>query len=325
MTNKLYSKFRKFIKENILYMIPGILIIISLFIPLPYVIKAPGGLTNLDKKIQIDNSYSTGGSINLTYVTEYDCNAFMYLVAKLNKNWDLVKINVEEEKIDDDISRILLNNSLSNAEYVAFNSLNKEITIKESNLYVLYIDEFSNTNLKLKDIIKEVNGIKVNSILDYMNIVKKSNIGDILTIKTSNNEEKYIEVKEYNGEKNTYIYIECNYKYDNDIKFNFKKNEMGSSAGLMITLSIYNKLTNIDITKGRTIAGTGTIDTNGNVGEIGGIKYKIKGISKSKVDVFFLPYKNYDEAKEVKEENNYDITLVPVHTFDDVINYLNSL
>ena len=325
MINKLYSKFTKFLKENILRMIPGLILLFSILIPLPYKINTPGGLTNLDKKIKINNSYKSNGSINLTYVSEHDGNLFTYLYSKINKNWDLEKIDASEEKVDDDISRILLKNSQSNATYVALNKLDKEIKIKESNIYVLYIDELSNTDLELKDTIKEVNGIKINSVNDYYEIVENSNVGDVLALKTGDNKEKYIEVKEYDGVNMTYIYIICNYEYDNDINFNFKKNEMGSSAGLMITLSIYNKLTNDDITKGKTIAGTGTIDTDGNVGEIAGVKYKIIGISKSNVDVCFLPYENYEEAKKIVEDYKYDIKLVPVKTFDEVLDYLNNM
>lgn len=54
----------------------------------------------------------------------------------------------------------------------------------------------------------------------------------------------------------------------------------------MMSLAIYNYLTENDITHGLKIAGTGTIDADGNVGTIGGIEYKIKGAIKNKVDVF---------------------------------------
>jgi len=124
------------------------------------------------------------------------------------------------------------------------------------------------------------------------------------------------------GKKSILIYAICNYDYNNDIEFKFKASESGPSGGLMITLSIYEKYTKEDITKGKKIAGTGTIEMDGTVGEISGIKYKIIGASKSNVDVFFVPEANYKEAKKVVEENNYDINLVSVKTFKDAINYL---
>lgn len=90
----------------------------------------------------------------------------------------------------------------------------------------------------------------------------------------------------------------------------------------MFTLSIYNKLVDEDITKNRKVVGTGTIDLNGNVGEIGGVKYKLKGAVKSKADIFICPYENYDEAINLKNKYNYDIEIIKVSTFDEAIEKL---
>ena len=93
---------------------------------------------------------------------------------------------------------------------------------------------------------------------------------------------------------------------------------------LMIALNIYNSLTSEDITKGRRIAGTGTIDALGNVGAIDGVKYKIIGAHKNKMEIVFVPKDNYEEAIKVKEEYNYDMEIISVDTFDDALNYLNN-
>ena len=49
----------------------------------------------------------------------------------------------------------------------------------------------------------------------------------------------------------------------------------GPSAGLMWAIGLYDLLTPGDLTRGRTIAGTGAIDLEGNVGPIGGILDKV--------------------------------------------------
>ena len=90
-----------------------------------------------------------------------------------------------------------------------------------------------------------------------------------------------------------------------------------------MALSIYSAISGEDILKGRNIAGTGTIDINGNVGEIDGIKYKIMGAVKNDMDVVLVPSANYEEAKKVVEEKNYDIELVSISTFTDAIEYLS--
>ena len=94
----------------------------------------------------------------------------------------------------------------------------------------------------------------------------------------------------------------------------------------MLTLAIYSHLNQIDLTDGKTIVGTGTIDINGNVGEISGIKYKLIGAVNKHADIFLVPEgENYEEAKKVKKEKGYDIDLVPVETFDEALKYLKNM
>ena len=85
------------------------------------------------------------------------------------------------------------------------------------------------------------------------------------------------------------------------------------------------KLNSKDLSHGKKVMGTGTIDEDGNVGAIGGVKYKMLGAQKDGADIFFVPKENYDEAKKVYKKNNLSFELVMVETFDEAINYLNNL
>lgn len=66
----------------------------------------------------------------------------------------------------------------------------------------------------------------------------------------------------------------------------------GPSAGLMFALGIIDKVGPADLTKGRFIAGTGTIDATGNVGPIGGIQLKMIAARKAGATVFLAPVGN---------------------------------
>ena len=93
----------------------------------------------------------------------------------------------------------------------------------------------------------------------------------------------------------------------------------------MTSLAIYNALTSEDITNGHIIVGTGTIDSDGNVGSVGGVKYKLAGAIKNKAKIFIVPNgENYKEAIELKEKNNYDIEIVGVSTFKEAVDYLKN-
>ena len=64
----------------------------------------------------------------------------------------------------------------------------------------------------------------------------------------------------------------------------------------MFALGVYDKLTPGELTGGRKIAGTGTIDASGNVGPIGGVKEKMFGARNAGVQYMFVPAENCAEA-----------------------------
>jgi Lon-like protease len=96
----------------------------------------------------------------------------------------------------------------------------------------------------------------------------------------------------------------------------------GPSAGLMFTLGIIDTLKAEDLTGGMIIAGTGTIDEEGNVGAIGGIPQKLIAAKGAKAKVFFTPADNCAEAVANAQRN---LPLIRVATLDDALNALASL
>lgn len=93
----------------------------------------------------------------------------------------------------------------------------------------------------------------------------------------------------------------------------------------MTSLAIYSYLNKVDLTGGRKIAGTGTIEENGMVGAISGVKYKLIGAVNNKADVFLVPEgENYDEAKKIKEDRGYEIDVIAVETFEEALKYLSN-
>ena len=70
----------------------------------------------------------------------------------------------------------------------------------------------------------------------------------------------------------------------------------GPSAGMMYALGLIDKLTPESETGGRTIAGTGTIDAEGNVGAIGGVRLKMLGAKRDGATWFLAPEANAAEV-----------------------------
>jgi PDZ domain-containing protein len=308
-----------------------------LTLPLPYYIHTTGGLIDISEKVSIEGGYKKKGSFNLSYVTEMRGNVLTYLLSYVIPSWDLVSKNeyVPNNETYDDVdyrNKILLEEANANATIVAYQAANKEINIKSEHFYVVYVDELAKTTLKVGDELIGIQGTDVKSIDDYINIVSKNNVGDKLNItvidKNKKEENRVAEVFLHDNVKVTGILISTKYDYQTNpkITFNFKESESGPSGGLMMSLAIYNELTTENLTKGLTIVGTGTIDVNGNVGEISGIEYKLKGAVKAGADIFLAPsIKNYDEAIKIAKENDYDIKIIGVSTFYDALNYLRGV
>jgi PDZ domain-containing protein len=96
----------------------------------------------------------------------------------------------------------------------------------------------------------------------------------------------------------------------------------GPSAGMMFALGIIDKLSVQDITGGKVIAGTGTIDAAGNVGAIGGIQMKTIGARRDGATVFLAPAGNCADAKANLPAG---LELVKVSTLQDAVNALTDL
>ena len=89
----------------------------------------------------------------------------------------------------------------------------------------------------------------------------------------------------------------------------------------MWALGLYDLLTPGDLTDGRTIAGTGAIDLDGNIAPIGGIADKVVGAQDAGADILLVPRDNLQELRGV---DTGDLRLIPVSTFDEAVEALTS-
>ena len=332
MFSKLYEKFKKFMVNNYKFLLSLIVIIFFCFYELPYVIYTPGGVIPLEERIEVDNDNSYDGSLNMSYVTMLKGRIPLVLMSFVAKNWDLEKtqdITLEGENVDDmlELDHLYMKQSVDNATILAYQKSGEKIEIKEKVNNVVYIAKEAKTDIKKYDQVLEVDGKEVQDVLDIKKLLQDKKEGDMVSILV-NRDGKKIKTsgKLYDTEDGLKIGIVflTTYKYDTDPKINvkIKKKEAGPSGGLMLSLAIYNSLVKEDITKGDNIVGTGTIDIDGHVGEIDGVKYKILGAEKNDADVFLCPMENYKEALKMKKKYKLKLAVKGVSTFDEAIEYL---
>jgi PDZ domain-containing protein len=96
----------------------------------------------------------------------------------------------------------------------------------------------------------------------------------------------------------------------------------GPSAGLMFALGIMDKVGPVDLTDGRFIAGTGTIDTTGKVGPIGGIQLKMIAARRAGATVFLAPAGNCSDVRGAIPKG---LKVIKVDTLHDAVTDLETL
>lgn len=323
------KKTINFIKENLFYIVFIILIFVISSVKLPYYIMAPGGVINMNNRIELENKYETKGTLDLLYVSEYDATIASTLLSFILKDWDLNKIeemqvNNESLKEIEIRNKVMLENSRQNAIIVAYKKANKEVNL--NNKHNIVIATTKDNNLKIGDEIIKANGIEINDIKQLKTIINTTTNNTInLTIKRNNEQiEINSPIEEKDNIKQIGIVLVTNYDFELNPKINikFKNSEGGASGGLMIALNVYNSITKEDITHSHKIAGTGTINIDGSVGEIDGVKYKIIGAHKNKMELVFVPKENYEEAIKVAKEKKYNMKIIGVATFEEALKYL---
>ena len=332
MFNKLYSNVKNFIVENYKFLIIWGIIIFLFFYEFPYVIYTPGGIVNLEDRIEVENSRDTEGSLNMSYVSLVKGTLPMILLSYIIPNWDLVKsseITTPDESVDEllELEKLYMQSSIDNATILAYEKAGKELNITREVNNIVYISDDADTDLEIYDELLTADGIEVNDVAELREIVNSKNEGDTITFLVNRNgKEKECSAKIYNTEDGLKVGVSflTTYEYETnpEISVATKASESGSSGGLMLTLAIYNAITDEDITKGRTVVGTGTISLDGTVGAIDGVKYKILGAVKSDSEIFLCPMENYEEALSVKDEFDLDIEIHGVATFDEALEYL---
>lgn len=93
----------------------------------------------------------------------------------------------------------------------------------------------------------------------------------------------------------------------------------GPSAGMMYALGIISLLTSYDETGCATIAGTGTIDAQGKIGAIGGIRLKMVSAQRDGASWFIAPEANRQELLGYVPQG---LRVVTVQTIDEAYRIL---
>ncbi|WP_328343202.1 YlbL family protein [Micromonospora sp. NBC_00421] len=303
--------------------------------PIPYVVLGPGPTVNTlgtsagKEVIQVSGreTSTSAGQLRMTTVGVQPTVKLRAAIAGwLSKDEAVVprelvyppgesQEEVEKRNAED------FQNSQSSAETAALVKLGYpvEVVAKE-----VAADGSAAGVLKAGDVIVTVDGAKVTSATRLVELVRGKPAGTRLTIgyvRDGTAGSATVTSREADGRPRIGVVPDQRQPHPFSLKIDL--NDIGGpSAGLMFALGIIDKLKPEDLTGGKVIAGTGTIDDEGRVGPIGGIAQKLVGAKKAGAKVFLVPADNCAEAVRNPQPG---LPMLRVGSLDDALTALDTL
>jgi PDZ domain-containing protein len=317
-------------------------IAVSVLVPVPYVILGPGPTLNTLGKdssgqplitISGHASYPTSGHLNMVTVS-YEggpgvrLNIFAALAAWLNPHEAVVpESEIFAPGQSQQESQTQDTQEMTGSQQTATAAALTELHIAYSTQVVVIQAEPgypAHGVLKAGDVITAVDGQTVTGQSSLTKLITAHPAGTklALTIQRSGaTQQVQVGTKQAGGHPVIGVEIQEQYKFPFDVKFSVG-DIGGPSAGMMFALGIIDKLTTLDLTEGKFIAGTGEITASGQVEAIGGIQQKMVGARDAGATVFLTPASNCADTKGAVPAG---LRLVKVSTLTQAVNYLEDI
>lgn len=309
-----------------------------------YVGFLPGPVENSLELVDIegDRAYASAGELLLTTIqveADLDLNEwFRYIVSPRVATVPRERVFPPGEEREETEARFaaLMDSSQLDATIAGLRAVGQTVDEEPDGARVEGIADPSSVDdgqLQVGDVIVGIDGAPIATNEEVIDLVHGRAVGDELVLDVRRDgafvEERVtlIEAPDEPGEPRLGVLLSTHLELPIDVRIDAGAIG-GPSAGLMFALGIVDTLGPEDLTGGAIIAGTGTIDRDGNVGAIGGIAQKLVGATARSGDarpaaVFLVPAGNLDEARTAYVPR--DITLIPVAHIDEAIAALEDL
>ncbi|MCK8823964.1 YlbL family protein [Fuchsiella alkaliacetigena] len=337
------SKLKKLSLKRtlVIILVMSLIIVAANFWPTNYYLESPGIAQELSSFITINNGdyfENIEGNLRLTAVSLESASVMDYYYVSLFRpeGVNLVPLEkrlppgVEMEEYFE-MMRDVMKESQLKAKAVALEKAGYETQISGQGAEVIKVlaESYAQGKLEPGDIIVEVDGQRVELVTEVVDLIQDREIGAEAELTVKRGDERLnfnIKTKELEDspEQASLGILISSYQrsFDFPISIEIEAGEIGGpSAGMMFSLEILNRLTIADLTAGNDIAGTGTIDLEGKVGQISGVQQKVIAARKEGADFFLAPVENYQTAQEVAE----GIEVVSIADIEEAIAFLDSL
>jgi Lon-like protease len=309
------------------------IVIAGFLVHLPYVIISPGSATPLDSQVvQISGAPTytdTSGSLRFltVQVSTRDPNVWRVVTSWLDPDRDVEDRDTVQGCLTDTENRNynadLMDQSQNDAKYVALTRLGYTVPANPVQIRVVEVcrDAPAHGKLETGDQVLAVDGTDVREGSQVVSAVQAHHPGDPVTITYDRNGVKHtttITTGRFHTEgsgvntRQSCVPAEgstggtacigassqgfTTYQFPVDITINTQL-VGGPSAGLAFTLAIVDDLTPGSLTGGKQVAVTGTIDPDGDVGEVGGVEQKAITARTNGVQLMIVPKSEVTDAR----------------------------
>ena len=304
-----------------------------------YYFMSPGPPYQWDIEYENIDKYEFEGNLFQLTVRRDEANALIYAWSLINESYDLYprEVILPDGVTPKELSEISIQNMRTSenvAIAVALKNLGYEISSKGDGVAVVGLLDDSPVKNKLKkgDLIQSINSTDIFSATEFIATLRTYSIGETVSIgllREIDGVKKQIFVKttlvehvEYKGEPMVgFLATTVNERFDFPFEIDIKTGNVGGpSAGLMMALNVYNNLIPEDITNSMVVAGTGTIEIDGSVGPVGGIKQKIIAAKRAGAELILVPVANFEEATQFETDKT---AIVAVDSFDEALSVIS--
>jgi PDZ domain-containing protein len=320
----------------------GVIVVLVLLagtlIRLPYVLISPGNAQSVGRVVEIDGAQTfphRGQLLLLTVSVSRDRpNAFAVLSGWLDENTDVLPedevLQGKSREEDQRLNKLEMADSQMTAKRVALERLGYTVPVTGTGAAVTGVQKGSPADGKLEvgDVITAVDGQPVKLSEQVGPLVRSRPPGQPVTFTVDRNGapvEVVVVTRASRGgicPGSAQVGVTTrtrNEKFDFpvDVKIDTGKIS-GPSAGLAFTLTIIDELTPGDLTAGKKVAVTGTIEPGGGVGPIGGVEQKAVAADEAGARLFLVPMAELKDALS----RAGDMKVVGIRTLDDALSEL---
>lgn len=285
----------------------GVLVVGSVKVPLPLVTVHPGPAPSASGLIKIEAAtFTSSGSFHVTTVTVFDATLLDAIWGWLSPDISVLPRSavyppdLTEEEVDEE-NATEMDASKVAATVAALRELGYPLEPDGALIRATAAGMPAAGKLRAGDVIVAVDGLPVLSLEEARVRIEARRIGERVRVSVRRDgalQEFALEVAASGDRPERPVIgveLEPSYKLPFAIVID-SQGIGGPSAGLTFALSIVDLLDPEDLTGGRKIADTGTIDFEGKVGPVGGVAQKVKAAERIGAQVFVVPKRQYEEA-----------------------------